>query len=147
MFKALQIILNIILHPESITSGVSYDNGILLHCIVRRKDNHSELLSCTDNVPWWYSFFTPVVVHADLDGSPVLMLKEEIGDSDPDIWIDLNEERIIPKGFLSDSIVNEYTVNNSEILSASVTVRDRDTAKQERVSIDKLADYFQNKLA
>ena len=38
------------------------------------------------------------------------------------------------------------TVDFQSLEDATVTVRDRDSAKQERVKIDKLSDYFQNKL-
>ncbi len=38
------------------------------------------------------------------------------------------------------------TVDFTTLDDETVTVRDRDTAKQERVSIDKLSEYFQNKL-
>lgn len=39
------------------------------------------------------------------------------------------------------------TVDFQTLDDGTVTVRDRDTAKQERINIDKLADYFQNKIA
>ena len=38
------------------------------------------------------------------------------------------------------------TIDFQTLIDDSVTVRDRDTTKQVRVSIDKLSDYFQNKL-
>jgi len=38
------------------------------------------------------------------------------------------------------------TVDFETLNDDSVTVRDRDSAKQERIAIDKLPDYFQNKL-
>ena len=51
--------------------------------------------------------------------------------------------------FAQDEIGTPWcvTVDFDTLEDNTVTVRDRDTAKQERVSIDKLADYFQNKLA
>ena len=38
------------------------------------------------------------------------------------------------------------TIDFQTLEDDSVTVRDRDTAKQERVSVDKLVEYFQNRL-
>ena len=38
------------------------------------------------------------------------------------------------------------TVDFKTLEDNTVTVRDRDTAKQERISVDKLEDYFENKL-
>jgi len=50
--------------------------------------------------------------------------------------------------FAQDEIGTPWcvTVDFQTLDDESVTVRDRDTAKQERVPIDKLSDYFQNKL-
>lgn len=50
--------------------------------------------------------------------------------------------------FAQDEIGTPWcvTVDFETLDDASVTVRDRDTAKQERVAIDKLPEYFQNKL-
>ena len=38
------------------------------------------------------------------------------------------------------------TVDFDTLNDDTVTVRDRDTTKQERVGVDKLREYFQNKL-
>jgi len=50
--------------------------------------------------------------------------------------------------FAQDEIGTPWcvTVDFQTLDDESVTVRDRDTAKQDRVPIDKLSDYFQNKL-
>ena len=39
------------------------------------------------------------------------------------------------------------TVDFQTLEDDTVTVRDRDTTKQERISVDKLQEYFQNKLS
>ena len=51
--------------------------------------------------------------------------------------------------FAQDEIGTPWcvTVDFDTLKDDSVTVRDRDTTKQQRISIDKLSDYFQNKLA
>jgi glycyl-tRNA synthetase len=51
--------------------------------------------------------------------------------------------------FAQDEIGTPWcvTVDFQSLDEATVTVRDRDTAKQQRVDIDKLPDYFQNKLS
>ena len=51
--------------------------------------------------------------------------------------------------FAQDEIGTPWcvTVDFDTLKDDSVTVRDRDTTKQDRVSFDKLSDYFQNKLA
>jgi len=50
--------------------------------------------------------------------------------------------------FAQDEIGTPWcvTVDFDSLEDNAVTVRDRDTTKQERVSVDKLSDYFQNKL-
>lgn len=50
--------------------------------------------------------------------------------------------------FAQDEIGTPWciTVDFETLNNDSVTVRNRDTAKQERIAIDKLMDYFQNKL-
>lgn len=50
--------------------------------------------------------------------------------------------------FAQDEIGTPWcvTVDFQTLDDETVTIRDRDTAKQERVPIDKLSDYFQNKL-
>jgi glycyl-tRNA synthetase len=50
--------------------------------------------------------------------------------------------------FAQDEIGTPWcvTVDFESLEDAAVTVRDRDSAKQERIAIDKLDDYFQNKL-
>ena len=50
--------------------------------------------------------------------------------------------------FAQDEIGTPWcvTVDFDTLEDNTVTVRDRDTAKQERISIDKLSEYFQNKL-
>ena len=51
--------------------------------------------------------------------------------------------------FAQDEIGTPWcvTIDFTSLDEATVTVRDRDTAKQERVAIDKLPEYFQNKLS
>ena len=50
--------------------------------------------------------------------------------------------------FAQDEIGTPWcvTVDYESLENDTVTVRDRDTSVQERVSIDKLSDYFENKL-
>lgn len=51
--------------------------------------------------------------------------------------------------FAQDEIGTPWcvTIDFTSLDEATVTVRDRDSAKQERVAIDKLPEYFQNKLS
>jgi hypothetical protein len=132
MFKIIKILILIFSHPETISSGLSNQNGIIRFAIVKKNsDNTHELLFCNDRIPWWISFFTPLVVHTDLSNAPVYLLKENLGDEDPDVWIEQNEERIIPSGISSDQIINEYAVDGKMILSATVMNKDRNIALEQ----------------
>jgi glycyl-tRNA synthetase len=50
--------------------------------------------------------------------------------------------------FAQDEIGTPWcvTVDFQSLDDSTVTIRERDTAKQQRVSIDKLTEYFQNEL-
>ncbi len=60
-----------------------------------------------------------------------------------------NRGNIGKRYFSQDEIGTPWcvTVDFDSLEDNSVTVRDRDTTQQERVSVDKLSDYFQNKLS
>ena len=70
------------------------------------------------------------------------ILKKEM----PVVWDDRGN--IGKRYFAQDEIGTPFgiTVDFDTLEDDSVTVRDRDTAKQERVSVDKLVNYIQNKL-
>jgi glycyl-tRNA synthetase len=63
------------------------------------------------------------------------------------IWDDRGN--IGKRYFAQDEIGTPWcvTVDFQTLEDDTVTVRDRDSAKQERMPVDKLADYFQNELA
>lgn len=62
------------------------------------------------------------------------------------VWDD--RDNIGKRYFAQDEIGTPWcvTVDFDTLTDGTVTIRDRDTTKQERVSIDKLSGYFQNKL-
>ena len=74
-----------------------------------------------------------------------------------DVYVDLKKSfsvtwddrgNIGKRYFAQDEIGTPWcvTVDFDTEKDSSVTVRDRDTGKQERIAIDKLEEYFQNKL-
>jgi len=88
---------------------------------------------------------------------PLLANKPELAEKARGIYRDLKENlsvtwddrgNIGKRYFAQDEIGTPWciTVDFQSLEDNSVTVRDRDTAKQERVAIDKLAGYFQNRL-
>lgn len=88
---------------------------------------------------------------------PLLANKPDLAEKARGIYKDLKESlsvtwddrgNIGKRYFAQDEIGTPWcvTVDFQSLDDNSVTVRDRDTATQERVAIDKLAEYFQNKL-
>jgi hypothetical protein len=71
-------------------------------------------------------------VHFDMDKTPVLYFCEDIGDVEPEQWIDTNETRVIPSGLSSNEVVNEW--GTDEKLLYSVTCSKK--------LYDKLLDEF-----
>ena len=88
---------------------------------------------------------------------PLLGNKPELTKKAREIYNDLKKTMVVTwddrgnigkRYFAQDEIGTPWcvTVDFDTEKDNSVTVRDRDTGKQERIAIDKLEDYFQNKL-
>jgi glycyl-tRNA synthetase len=88
---------------------------------------------------------------------PLLKNKPELIEKAREIYFNLKKDintvwdergNIGKRYFAQDEIGTPWcvTIDFQSLDDATVTVRDRDTAKQERVSIDKLQEYFENKL-
>ena len=88
---------------------------------------------------------------------PLLANKPELAEKARGIYKNLKENfsvtwddrgNIGKRYFAQDEIGTPWcvTVDFQTLADNTVTVRDRDSAKQERMSIDKLQEYFQNKL-
>jgi glycyl-tRNA synthetase len=88
---------------------------------------------------------------------PLLKNKPELVEKAREVYFDLKksfntvwDERgnIGKRYFAQDEIGTPWcvTIDFQSLDDTTVTVRDRDTAKQERVSIDKLQEYFNNRL-
>ena len=88
---------------------------------------------------------------------PLLANKSELVEKAQEIYKDLKSQfnvvwdargNIGKRYFAQDEIGTPWcvTVDFDTLEDGTVTVRDRDTAKQERILIDKLPDYFQNGL-
>jgi len=88
---------------------------------------------------------------------PLLANKEELVSQARKIYEDLRQEMMVAwddrgnigkRYFAQDEAGTPFciTVDFQTLEDKTVTVRDRDSAKQERIVIDKLQDYFQDKL-
>lgn len=88
---------------------------------------------------------------------PLLKNKVELVEKARGIYKDLKKNFVVTwdergnigkRYFAQDEIGTPWcvTVDFQSLDDGTVTVRDRDSAKQERINIDKLTEYFQNKL-
>ncbi|MFC1625547.1 glycine--tRNA ligase [Patescibacteria group bacterium] len=88
---------------------------------------------------------------------PLLANKEELVDKAQKIYEELKKDLVVTwddrgnigkRYFAQDEIGTPWcvTVDFDSLKDNSVTIRDRDSAKQERVPVDKLLAYFQNEL-
>ncbi len=89
---------------------------------------------------------------------PLLANKPKLVEKARDIYLKLrlklstswdDRGNIGKRYFAQDEIGTPWcvTVDFDTLKDDTATVRDRDTTKQERISVDKLSDYFQNKLS
>ena len=89
---------------------------------------------------------------------PLLANKEDLVGKAKEVFESLRQEfyvawdargNIGKRYFAQDEIGTPWciTVDFESLKDQAVTVRDRDTTKQERVSVDKLSDYLENKIA
>jgi len=88
---------------------------------------------------------------------PLLKNKPELVEKAREIYQTLKKDFVVTwddrgnigkRYFAQDEIGTPWcvTVDFQSLDDATITVRDRDTAKQERINIDKLTEYFQNGL-
>lgn len=89
---------------------------------------------------------------------PLLSNKSELIEKAQSVYKDLKKNMVVTwdargnigkRYFAQDEIGTPWcvTIDFQTLEDDSVTVRDRDTGKQERMAIDKLSDYFQNILS
>ena len=122
------LLSKLLFNLKSLSIGVSLYSGIIRHAIVYQdKNGKKQLISTGTGIPWYIKLLTPVIAHGDLLDTSVLVTSEDLGDTDPDQWIDKNEEKIIPTGFTSDQVVNEYEVHGSKLFSVTAAVKARDS--------------------
>ena len=115
-------LLNIFNPKTDLHAGLSVDGDIYRYILVSRPSGKppriilkkSGLLASI-RIP----FNGPV--HADMGSAPVLLVRENIGDADPEQWVDKNEARIIPSGVSSGEVNNEWAVLQGTLFSATVS--------------------------
>ena len=139
--------------PYVIETSGGVDRALLFFLI----DSYTED-SSTGPEPRVYLKLNPRLAPYKVAVFPLLKNKPELIEKAREIYFNLKKNintvwddrgNIGKRYFAQDEIGTPWcvTIDFQSLEDATVTVRDRDTAKQERVSIDKLTEYFQNKLS
>jgi len=63
----------------------------------------------------------PLAVNSDCGLVAVRLVRDEIAGTDPEVWADHNEERLIPAGVTADDVVTEWAADGTWIHAATVT--------------------------
>ncbi len=132
-------------HVVEPTFGLSRLTGIILFNSYNEDDGRVVLKLNPKIAPYKVAVF------------PLLSNKPELVEKARDVYRGLKKSFVVTwdergnigkRYFAQDEIGTPWcvTVDFDSLNDNSVTVRDRDTATQERIAIDKLVEYFQNKL-
>lgn len=120
-------IKTLISDPAALRIGMTNDTGksefVLVHC-----DNIGGGVPVLWGtvIPVWLRLLLPIITVTDTGDLSVYMVSDNIGEDDPDEWIDKNEERSLPSGFSADMVSTDYAVNNGRIVAMSAVTEKRD---------------------
>jgi Tfp pilus assembly protein PilN len=120
-------IKTLILNPTALRIGMTNDTCNTEFVIISSDDEGGgvPVLWRTD-IPVWLRLLLPIITVTDTGDLPVYMVSDDIGDDDPDEWIDNNEERCLPAGFPTDAVSTDYAVNNGRVVAISAVTGKRD---------------------
>jgi hypothetical protein len=121
-----------ILNPANLLRIGVAENRYAL--VATDKQGNNRLISCGDNAPRFVPWVSPLSICTQLDGAPIRLSCHGLDGADPEQWIVRHEEKLIPGGFTSDQIVNEWSVYDGKIYSATVSksVLEKSIARIER---------------
>ncbi len=113
----------ILLSPKwELHCGVSRDGDGLRYVVAARHASKGTAVLWTGGGrPWFMPSLLPIAVHADTHVTPVLLVAEQMHGIDAEQWIDRNEARVIPRGFTSDEVVNEWATVDDTLYSVTAT--------------------------
>jgi hypothetical protein len=112
-----------IFNPKAeLHAGLSLDGDVYRYVLVSRRNGTAPkiILKKSGSVATMRIPFDGPV-HADMGSAPVLLVRETIGDMDPEQWVDKNESRIIPTGVSSAEIENEWAVHDGTLYSGTIS--------------------------
>lgn len=120
LYKKILLLFN---HKYRIAIGAVPDNSGTYRYVVSATgpDNVARILFHGDDINSLQFFIPPLVLHTALHSTQVYYTGNTLNNEDVDSWLDRNEERIIPFGFTSDQVINEWDVINDRLYSATIT--------------------------
>lgn len=123
------------LNPRArIVTGVELtDSGLRYVTVARFPNGKDTVVAMGEDLRGVASVVRPAIVTCDLGTAPVRFIREKLAEGeDPDLWIDRNEERLIPQGVGSEMITDTWAVEQDTIYAAAVR-RDNLAVVRERV--------------
>lgn len=102
----------------------------------------SKVLYAGSTRPKWAPIFMPLVAESVIDNSSPLLVTDDLHGTNPEAWVDQNEFRIIPRGFASDQVVNEWSVHDNRIYSATVTKKSFQDVVERLKQNNLIAEYI-----
>jgi Tfp pilus assembly protein PilN len=115
IFKKLSYLIN----PD-ITIRIGIAGGkFVVSAIGKKGDAH--VLSFGSDISHLSRWISPRVVYTTTEGTPIKLISADLDGADPEKWVVQHEEKLTPAGFSSDQIVNEWSVHNGMIYSATVS--------------------------
>ena len=114
------------LTPGALRIGIVHNESEKKFVVVQyNTEGDSVPLIWGETVPLWLRMIMPIITVSDAGELPVYMVSDEIGEGDPDEWIDRNEEQCLPPGFSVEKVATDYAVNNGRIVAVSADIGQR----------------------
>ncbi|MBN1575033.1 MAG: hypothetical protein JW913_00670 [Chitinispirillaceae bacterium] len=145
--NVVQLLKALLLDPDSLRLGISGTPENRRYALVRiGPQKTATLVAWGNDLPLMLRLLVPAIAHADTGFVPVHLFAEEIGGEDPDAWIDRNEGRTIPPGFIAGQMAIDYVVDGTEVIAMSAVETARDgllAALEKNVTIASLLPPLQ----
>lgn len=117
-----------LLFQEKLSIGVSLVSGKTSYALVHKdRSGRYSLVSSGKTIPVWLRYVIPMLVHTDMSNVPVIISKENIGNKDPDEWIE-HQESCQDNGFPEDmNVTTEYAIDKTTVYKVIVSYDGLDT--------------------
>jgi Tfp pilus assembly protein PilN len=115
------------LHPGwALHCGALQRNGMVTYALIARhvKSGATETLAMGENLSSFLSFLKPWPIHAEIGAGPLHFVSTALDGIDPEVWIDRNELKIIPRGLTADQTITEWAAEGDDRICAATIKKD-----------------------